>query len=492
MKTIKKILIAVFLIVSCTGVYATKGYNIKLKIDGLKDTTVLLANHFGSKKYVVDTFRVDNKGAAVLTGDSLLHGGMYLIILPTMSYFEILIDKDQDFSLETDTVNLVQNMKVTGSDDNQHFFEYQLFMIEQQKKRAKLNAAYKKHGQIPDSVTMSNKEKEMHKDSAVIIKEQLLGMDSIVNAEWERIIAQNPTGILAAILRCLKEVEVPEAPMDENGVILDSLFRYKYFTNHFFEGVDFGDKRLLRTPFLESKIKTYFSQSLKIPDTICVEIDKIVERSRKEPEVFRYIVQYFFNEYNNPKIMGMDRVFVHISEKYYLSGEATWALNDTAFINKVKDRVVKQKPNLLGEIAPDMKVYDLALQNYRSLHGIQADYVVLYFFEPSCGHCKKIIPKWHQLYQENNFAEKNIKTVLMYTQVDQEPWKEFIEKHQLHDVLNVYDPYQVTNFRNLYDIYSTPVPYILDKDKKIVAKRISAEQIADYLNKMVELEQKKK
>ena len=33
-----------------------------------------------------------------------------------------------------------------------------------------------------------------------------------------------------------------------------------------------------------------------------------------------------------------------------------------------------------------------------------------------------------------------------------------------------YDKYRFTNFRNLYDIYSTPVIYILDKNKKNYCK----------------------
>jgi len=40
------------------------------------------------------------------------------------------------------------------------------------------------------------------------------------------------------------------------------------------------------------------------------------------------------------------------------------------------------------------------------------------------------------------------------------------------------------NFRDIYDIYSTPVVLVLDKDKKILGKRIGVEQIEEFISDM--------
>ena len=37
---------------------------------------------------------------------------------------------------------------------------------------------------------------------------------------------------------------------------------------------------------------------------------------------------------------------------------------------------------------------------------------------------------------------------------------------------------------SMYDIFSTPVIYVLDKDKKIKAKRIGTEQVIDVVKQM--------
>ena len=48
------------------------------------------------------------------------------------------------------------------------------------------------------------------------------------------------------------------------------------------------------------------------------------------------------------------------------------------------------------------------------------------------------------------------------------------------DWLNVWDSYTATDFKNIYDIYSTPVVYLLDENKRILAKRIGVEQLEDF------------
>lgn len=455
------------------------GYKIKTQISGLKDTTLLLGHHFGKKKFVVDTINLDSKGIGTFQGDSLLNGGIYLVILPSMNYFEILLDKDQVFEVKTDTANLLKNLEFKGSDDNAKFQEYQNFMVEKQKKSGELREELK---------ALSEKEKsEKEKEK---LKEQLRTIDKEINEYWDKVINDQPESLLASILKAMREVEIPDAPKDENGVVTDSSFQFRYYQKHFFDNVNFGDPRLLRTPILESKIDAYFKKAVPpIPDSITVGIDAVVKLSRQNKEVHKYAIQYLFNQYNDNKIMGMDRVFVHIAEQYYLSGEAEWAKDDSSFMAKVNERVFKLKPNLIGETAPDLRLYNDG-NKIQSIHSIEADYLVMYFFEPSCGHCKKIIPQFHELYQKMD--KSKVKVALIYTQVEPEEWKEFIEKHELQDFINLYDPYQLSNFRNLYDIYSTPTPYILDKDKKIIAKRIGPDVIVDFVEKMIERDQEKK
>jgi len=481
MKKVTFLFIALFIALSS---FATQeGYRIKVKINGIKDTTLLLGHHFGSKKFIVDTVVLDKKGSGEFIGDSLLHGGVYLLVLPDMSYFEVLIDKDQDFSLTTDTLDLLKHLEFSGNELNTNFKNYQMYMSENHKKSSKIRNAYKKHKELEGKEGVSKKEQTMHADSAKILKDKLVALDDEVKKEWDRVIKANEGTVLASLLSSMIDIEVPDAPKDENGVITDSLFQYRYYKEHYFDNVRFDDPRLLRTPILENKIESYLKRAVvQHPDSLVLAADFIIKKASQNDEVYKFVLQHLFNKYNDTKIMCMDKIFVHIAGSYYLSGKAPWAVKDTAFLNKLYDRYMKMKDNVCGIKATQLLLQD-TLGNIIPLHSIDAKYTVLYFYDPDCGHCKKTMPQWAKIAKK--YDPKVVSSYLVATQVDKEKWKKFINKYGLGDYINVYDPTQRSNFRVHYDIYSTPVAYILDEDKDIMAKRLSPEVIEEFLDKMI-------
>ena len=128
MSRLKHIAIILALFISAGQPLFSAGYNIKVRIDGLQDTTLLLAYHFGNRKYIKDTIQIDSQGAGLFRGDKPLPGGIYLVVMPEMNYFELLIDKEQEFSVETSIEEPVKNMQIRGSKENSQFIEYHRFM----------------------------------------------------------------------------------------------------------------------------------------------------------------------------------------------------------------------------------------------------------------------------------------------------------------------------------------------------------------------------
>jgi len=127
---------------------------------------------------------------------------------------------------------------------------------------------------------------------------------------------------------------------------------------------------------------------------------------------------------------------------------------------------------------------------------VKADQILIWFWEPDCSHCQKATPeiqkfyvKFNQLTYRTNL--KNLETYAVYLPRGIDDWEnftnslkhwfEFVKKHDLNVWINTWDPYGETNFRELYDIYSTPVSYLLEPDGKIIAKRIEAQSIRKVL-----------
>lgn len=489
------------------SVFAQKTpHKIEVQINGVKDTTLLLGYHYGAKKLVSDTIWVDSKGKGVFSGDSLLDGGLYLVLTPDYRYFEIMIDDaDQTFKIQTDTASLFDNLKIDGSQSNTVFLQYQQKSSEMYKIRKPALESLKEL-YAEDTTKFNKKKMEAHRDSVEMMRHIVDSVRDIMVAYEDGIRKDYPNSLLASILGCTHELEIPDYPRDENGNITDSLFKYTYMKNHYFDNVNLGDERLLRTPVYESKIDDYFDkQLLQIPDSIIPQVDfvmnRILEQENKgyEGKMYYNTLHHLFMKYQNPKYMGLDNIFVHIMKTYYLSGKIpARVIEDTAYMNKIQDRYDKMVHNQIGVHAMDMLVYKMGQDTldehmgWTRLSMVNSKYVVLYFWDTDCGHCKKIIPEWHKLYRENEFKKKGVESFLVYTQTDMEKWKKFVQEQDMFDFINVFDPYQNTNFRTNYDIYSTPVVYVLDKERKIIAKRLPPETVVDLLNHELEKDAKMK
>ncbi len=74
----------------------------------------------------------------------------------------------------------------------------------------------------------------------------------------------------------------------------------------------------------------------------------------------------------------------------------------------------------------------------------------------------------------------SVEVFAIYTQDDKKKWQDFIEKHKI-DWTNCWDPENISNYRELYTVYSTPIMYLLDKDKKIKSLSVGPDKIKNLL-----------
>jgi thiol-disulfide isomerase/thioredoxin len=482
-----------FLLVFSSLQTMAQGYEIKVKINNLRDTSIILGHHFASNLLPDDTVRLDKSGAGTFRGKEKLKEGMYFLYLPSRQLFDFLIGSDQVFSLQTDTADMVKQVVVNGSTDNELFFTYQRYLTEKRGNQRELQA--KMQG-MPESP-----EKEE-------IRSELQVIDQEVMAEVDKIIAQSGKTFFGTFIKATKEIEVPDFPRDKDGNVLDSAFKYHYYRQHYFDNMDYTDGRLLRTPIYEDKFKVYFEKVLpQIPDTLIKEFDPLIEKTRKDPDVFRYVLVTLFNYYAQSQIMGHDGVFIHLAEKYYIP-EATWAGPD--FIKKLKDQITKRKPVLIGRIAPDFQLVNVPQEHFIqaaddtaaaadpyvgsffNLSQVQAKYTVLMFWEADCGHCQKAMPALFEVYKKIKDKGVQVVAVHMLGGVEgKKKWIKFVNDHKFYGWINAWNPYDY-KYKEVYDIKSTPVLYLLDENKKIVAKLIPPEAVEEIIDALIREEERNK
>jgi len=309
----------------------------------------------------------------------------------------------------------------------------------------------------------------------------LYGIDNKVREKIHNISQQYPNTALTTFTTFSLEPIIPDYDkiLEKNVKNRkDSINKLQYFynKNHYWDNANLNDSTLLRTPMLKSKLDIFFNKIIiPHPDTIFNEATKLIERSKHNKEMFRYMTSYCINFTLNSKIMGMDNAFYKIAEEYYLSGKAYWA-TDT-IISSIQEKITKLKYSRIGEKAKDITLQNLDGE-WINLYDINKQLTVLVFWEPDCGHCKKIIP-----LLKKEIADKftDIEVLAIYIQNDKEKWTSFVEEHELFSFTNCYDPKNRSNYKSYYNITSTPMVYLLDKDKNIIAKKIDVNSLSNLI-----------
>jgi peroxiredoxin len=451
------------LIAACA--LANNGYNIRLTVTNIKDTKAYLAFYYNGKTYSKDSTMLDAKGMGVFSGTEKLPEGVYIVYFNPDRYFDLLVGADQNIKIKTDASDFSKTT-VSGGSESVKFQELINFMGKMHKEQSELRQKYT----------------DQKIDSLTFVKE-LNRMSDEVAAYQNKQITENEGTFFAGFIKGTIPVEVPEMVNLPDSV--RPMARYQHMKNHFFDNINLSDPRFLRTPYFPTKVDNFISKNIiQIPDSLAETAINLIEKSRANEETFQVMTSRMMNYALKSQMMGMDAMWLALADKYYFSGVATWA--DSAWVEDLRKEAKKIRHNLIGMEAHNLIVRDSS-NRVVNLKDVPADFVLVYFYEPSCGHCKKNTPPLHDSVYVK-WKDKGFEVFAFYTQTERKEWMDFVNKHHLHDWVNVWDPYRESWFWEYYDTSSTPGVYLLDKNRKIIAKKVNNET----LNMILEQELKKK
>jgi peroxiredoxin len=468
-KSIKRLttlnLIAVFFSLMNHNAAYSQGHSIDITVDGLENEQVILGYHQGKQRLIYDTLQASETGLLTFSGYEPLPRGVYFLYAKTF-YFEFLIH-EQTFSLSLNRESAYSSLKVDGSRENELFASFQAQMGEMQKQQR----------QIADSISLVTGE-----DSISLINQYTQIVDNM-NAVRSSMVASNQGTFFSEFLSLMVGVSVPE--MDTIEYQGDrQLAKYEYYRHHYMDILP-EPARLMRTPVIHEYVMKYFKDLvIPHPDSVNIAVDKFLARIPTHDESFRYWLVTLFNHYQESKIMGMDAVTVHMAEKYYLSGMADWITDEAK--EEIRKEIRFIKPNLIGNPGPDMILVDTTLKPFY-VSKLPSEYLVLFFYDPDCGVCRKKTPLLKEIYPE--LKSEGAEVVAICTITDTEKWKSYIAKNQLN-WLNAGDPQGRSNFRVDYNVRSTPQFFILDKERKIVAKKLDVSQLLGFIRDHKSMQEK--
>jgi peroxiredoxin len=448
-----------------------QGYKVTLQTPNYTSGITYLTYYYGKNINIEDSEVVNNKGISIFQKKEKLLPGVYSIVFPGKDkMFDFLVDKEQIISIKADTSDLLEKATVIGSKENVLFHQYQKFVASKGNRLQKELNEYKASKNKQDSSLHEKNYSDLNKE---------------LNDYRENIIKQNPQSMLAALFTSMKEPTVPNTrPVTKD----DSLANYEYYKKHYWDGITFMDDRIIRTPFFLPKVGKYFREVLSpAPDSIIRESDYLLLRARTAPEMYKFLLNWLTDEYINPRYMGQDAVFVHLFEKYHSKGISSW-LNEKQ-MTAISNRAYMLMSNLIGDQAANLEMTD-SLGKPQALYDVKAPYVVVCFWDPTCSHCREEVPQLDSFFHAR-WEKEGVKIFGVLTEPkEQVKWREFINKYNLQSWINVYqteeqkkviEDEKKPSYKQLYDVTQTPTLYLLDKDKRIIAKKLTFQQMDDLL-----------
>lgn len=446
---------------------AEDGYRIDAVLKPYKNCWMYLGSYYGKNKILIDSAYVNANSQVVFKGDQKLGEGIYFFVTPSHSLlFEILMDKGQHFSVNADSAHL-ENLTVTGSPDNEIFAAYSRYLSSIAPKLNALQQQLKTAKTAVDSAAIIAQQKKINKD---------------LTDYRENIIATKPQSMVADFFQSVKVPELKEWPKKADGTP-DSLAAWHYMKDHFWDGVNFYDNKLTRTPFFDPKLDDYFRYYVAADaDSIINEVNYMLLVSRAGKDIHQYLLGKFTDKYINPEIMGQDKVFLFLFNNYFSKGDTLW-LNDKQR-KYIFDRAYSLMANQLNDPAPELVLKD-TLGKPVSLYDVKAPFTFVIFWDPTCSHCKIEVPRLDSIYNAKWKAEGVAVFAVNTNENTFDAWKQFIRDNHLDGWYHAWQAREERladeqsarpNYRQLYDIYQTPTMYLLDADKRIIAKKLSIEQ----------------
>jgi peroxiredoxin len=447
--------------------------SITITLDGVQAGDTALLKAYRPKQKTVDTCIVREEGQLSFHSDTLLPVGMYCIGIGdrTLDFF-LSEGEPQSFSIQYNLDEGLASAQFTGSPENQALAGYLRFMREKQMQRQHLQQRIQSNGEHADSLALLNAQME------TLVRE--------VKNKWAEIETAHSGKLIALFISSIREPEPAPFMVADSSANIDSLrqdYYYTFFRDHFFDNYQFSSPYLLQMPFYSQALTTYFTRLLKPEKQETIEqMARLMEKLKDNKPLYRYTVRELYDLYKNVPYPELEGLYLEVGGNYIVDRPEMW---DSAYVDKVAFNIKLAAMNPVGSQTTDLKLNDMT-GNAMSLYDVQAAYTVLYFYNPQCGACAEITPKVHTAYQK--YKNKGVQLFAVYVDRDKDMWMKYVMENKYLDWINVWDADETAGIYSKYDLHAIPMIYLLDKDKVIIEKDLSHNNLELWLSQLTTAE----
>lgn len=434
---------------------AQNGFRIEGKLHNATPMRLILAQHFGGELMPIDTAVVGQDGRFVWEDTHTIPAGMCRIIGIGRG-LDIVVADSQRFSFEADIKDVIGTIRFQNSTENTQFFDYQ----RQVRVRYQKALIFRKQTNIKD-------------DNDPRWKARFEELNEEIKYYVDSLYAKQPESFVIRFLKSYQEPKRPILPI-KKWTAKDSLYLQSYIRAHYFENSFLSDERMIYTPTVPARITRFWKNIEKLPSSELIKtIENVIGQTQGTVELRKFVVGKVANDTEFASTTALDSLYSYIIEKYVTHEPSLW---DASTLQKVKEiKQIKDRVSL-NKTFPELILVD-TLNRQIALNEINSDYTLLFFYDPGCSHCREQTPKLTKLAKQ--YPEK-LKVFAVSLDAEEKTWKEFIKDFRTETFVNVRDASRKIEFDKL-GVYHYPTLYLLDRQKKIVARWLSLSQLEIYL-----------
>lgn len=298
--------------------------------------------------------------------------------------------------------------------------------------------------------------------------------------------------LLIACMRICKDNEIPQEDKTAKSTLhvvrytrpeiplmmTDSQQRALYYVNHYWDGYLLADTAFIHSDDTEQLYADFIGALQYVTP----------EESRSALKNMMSFMQADSVAYAHFCMLGEKYLYYPNSpmrnEEYYIPIlEQMLASTRLTELDKIRpaDRLKQARKNRPGMKAADFSYVTPKGKNGR-LSGINADYTLLFFYEPDCSNCRKHEQILSEMPAFLEMQEKGILRVLaVYPDEEENEWL-VNSSHMPRGWIVGWNKQGDIRGKTLYEIRATPTMYLLDKQKKVLLKDASMEQLIRYLS----------
>ena len=460
----KKYYLIIIILAIVTKLYSQNNTDVKVAFKNISDTSLYLGYYYGNKTYIIDTTKINN-GIAEFVINKKLPTGIYFIALPNFKYFEIILDKNQKFTVKVDNIDKIEKISFENSEENKNFYKFKINISQLFVKSNMLV------GRLQANIN--------NNDSVYKIQSYINKFNNSIRKYKLSVVEQNKGTYLAEMVYSMIEPDMNEfnkLPQNTNMKIQNNQ-RYQFYKNNYFNNYDFANPSLLRSQILENKLQLFFNKVIKHnPDSIINEINKLLLKSESNISTYKFVFDWllkYYSDYSNK--LGYDKVFVYLVDNYIVTNKINWIKESEK--NNYISETKKLKPTLIGKIAPELK---LANKNDSiiSLLKTYSDVSIVIFWSINDVQSIKLINDVNNIVKK--FPKKDILIYTVCVNSNINDWKKskLIENKKNINVCDRNN--EVEN--NGYFLPKVPRIIILDFEKKILTNNANISNVEQILN----------